>query len=294
MAERSYVVYGVRFPVAAAEPGLHVVATPIGNLADITLRALATLAGADAVAAEDTRHSGRLLAHYGIEARLVRYDEHGAALQRPKIMARLVAGEAVALISDAGTPLVSDPGFRLVAEARAAGVRVHAVPGACAPIAALSVAGLATDAFLFAGFLPQRSAARRTRIGELATVPATLVFFEAPHRLAETLADLAELLPGRDGAVARELTKRFEEVSRAPLGELAATWSGVEARGEIVLLVASPPEAAPVGAAEVDALLAQALASMSASAAAGDVARVTGMNRRDLYRRALILRGEGA
>lgn len=290
MAGRGYVIDGVRFEAPPAEPGLHVVATPIGNLGDVTLRALRTLAGADLVAAEDTRHSGRLLTHYGIAARLSRYDEHGAAAARPQLLARLVEGQSVALISDAGTPLISDPGFRLVGDARAAGIAVHAVPGPSAPLAALSVAGLPTDAFLFAGFLPPKGAARRARLEELAEVPATLVFFEAPHRLADTLADLAAVLPGREGAVARELTKRFEEVRRGPLAELAAAWAQEEARGEIVILVGPPAAAAPVDDATVDAMLADALAVMPASAAAAAIARETGLTRRELYRRALALR----
>jgi 16S rRNA (cytidine1402-2'-O)-methyltransferase len=293
VGERSYTIDGVVFPAPKAAAGLHVVATPIGNLGDITLRALKTLAGADAVAAEDTRHSGQLLSHFGIRVPLVRYDEHGAAAQRPKLLARLEAGEAVALVSDAGTPLVSDPGYRLVIEAREAGHAVHAVPGPSAPVAALSVAGLPTDAFFFAGFLPPKAAARRTRIAELAAMPGTLAFFEAPHRLAESLAALAQELGDRDAAVARELTKRFETVVRGTLPALAARYAVEEARGEIVILVAPPgPGAAAAKEADLDALLADALSRLSASAAAGEVAKATGANRRDLYRRAVALKGE--
>ncbi|WP_245944027.1 16S rRNA (cytidine(1402)-2'-O)-methyltransferase [Acuticoccus kandeliae] len=291
MPERTFVVEGARFTAPAAAPGLHIVATPIGNLGDITLRALRTLAGVDAVAAEDTRHTGRLLAHFEIEAHLLRYDEHGAAAQRPKILARLEAGGSVALVSDAGTPLISDPGYRLVGEARDAGHAVHVVPGPSAPVAALSVSGLPTDAFLFAGFLPPKQGARRTRIGELAAVPATLVFFEAPHRLGETLADLAAELGARHGAVARELTKRFETVERGTLDALAAQFAQGEVKGEIVILVGPPGRAAAMDEGEVDALLAAALARLPASAAAADVAKATGLNRRDLYRRALELKG---
>jgi len=291
--EANYRIDGVLMRAPKAAPGLHVVATPIGNLGDVTLRALRTLAGADAVAAEDTRHTGRLLAHFAIDVPLLRYDEHGAAAQRPLILERLAAGEAIALVSDAGTPLVSDPGYRLVREAREAGHRVHAVPGPSAPVAALSVAGLPTDAFFFAGFLPQKSAARRARIAELAAVPGTLVFFEAPHRLGPALADLAEVLGDRPAAVARELTKRFETVDRATLSELAERHSGGETKGEIVLLVAPPEKADALDEGEVDALLSRALLTMPASAAAADVAKATGANRRELYRRALALKGGG-
>lgn len=292
MSERSYTIDGVTFPASKAAAGLHVVATPIGNLGDITLRALKTLAGVDAVAAEDTRHSGQLLAHFGIRVPLVRYDEHGATAQRPRLLARLGAGEAVALVSDAGTPLVSDPGYRLVAEAREAGFAVHAVPGPSAPVAALSVAGLPTDAFFFAGFLPPKAAARRTRIAELAALPGTLAIFEAPHRLADALAALAEGLGDRPAAVARELTKRFETVVRGTLPELAARFAAEEARGEIVILVAPPTDAPAASAGEVDALLADALSRLTVSAAAGEVAKATGANRRELYRRALELKGD--
>lgn len=293
MKEATFRIDGALMRAPRAAPGLHVVATPIGNLRDVTLRALETLAGANAVAAEDTRHTGRLLAHYGIDVPLLRYDEHGAAAQRPVLLARLAAGEAIALVSDAGTPLVSDPGYRLVKEAREAGHAVHVVPGPSAPVAALSVAGLPTDAFFFAGFLPQKAVARRTRIGELAAVPGTLVFFEAPHRLGPALADLAEVLGDRPAAVARELTKRFETVDRGTLSELAARHAAGETKGEIVLLVAPPERAAAMDEGEVDALLARALETMPASAAAADVAKATGANRRELYRRALAIRGGG-
>lgn len=290
MADHSFTVEGVRFAADRAGPGLYVVATPIGNLGDITLRALRVLAGVDAVAAEDTRHTGRLLAHYAIDTALLRYDEHGAAAQRPRLIARLAAGEAVALVSDAGTPLISDPGYRLVAEARAAGVAVHAVPGACAAVTALSVAGLPTDTFVFAGFLPQKAAARRGRIADLAAVKATLVFYEAPHRIAAALGDLADILGARAAVVARELTKRFETVDAGPLDVLAARYREGGTRGEVVLLVAPPRVEAAPDADEVDAALRQALAQMPASAAAADVARATGLNRRELYRRALALK----
>ena len=202
------------------------VATPIGNLADVTLRALSILAGADAILAEDTRVSRTLLARYGIETPLSPYHEHNAAEARPRALRRMGEGQALALISDAGTPLISDPGYRLVAEAVASGLAVTAAPGASAALAALCVAGLPTDRFFFEGFLPPRSAARRERINALAAIPATLVFYEAPSRLAETLADLALELGPRPAAVARELTKLHEEVRRGPLDALAARLCG--------------------------------------------------------------------
>ena len=204
---------------AELAPGLYVVSTPIGNLGDMTLRAIAVLARADAVLCEDTRHSRTLLSHFGIGTPARPYHEHNAAKERPRVLAELAAGQRIALISDAGTPLVSDPGWKLVREALDAGHRVEALPGASATLAALSVGGLPTDAFLFAGFLPPKSAARRTRIAELSAVPATLVFFEAPSRIAEALADLAAVLGPRPAALARELTKLHEEVRRAPLDQ---------------------------------------------------------------------------
>ena len=226
------------------------VATPIGNLGDVTLRALSILAAADAVLAEDTRVSRTLLARYGIETPLSPYHEHNAAEARPRALRRIAEGQALALISDAGTPLVSDPGFKLVAEAVAAGFAVTAAPGASAALAALCVAGLPTDRFFFEGFLPPRSAARRERINALAAVPATLVFYEAPSRLAEALADLAAELGPRPAAVARELTKLHEEVRRGTLDALAAEFAAAEPpRGEIVVVVGPPQAREPVDAA---------------------------------------------
>lgn len=292
MPDRSFLVDGVRLDAPAAPPGLHIVATPIGNLGDITLRALRTLAGADHVAAEDTRHTGRLLAHFGIGAPLMRYDEHRAAQQRPKILAALEAGASVALVSDAGTPLISDPGYKLVAEVREAGHTVHTVPGPSAVIAALAVAGLPTDAFFFGGFLPPKSAARRTRIEALAKVPATLAFYEAPHRLAAALADLRAVLGDRPAAVARELTKRFETVDAATLGKLAERYGAEETKGEIVLLVGPPGEEAVASEDEARALLAEALTRMPTSAAAADVAKRTGLPRRELYAIAMALKDD--
>jgi 16S rRNA (cytidine1402-2'-O)-methyltransferase len=221
-------------------PGLYVVSTPIGNLTDISLRALATLAQADVVYCEDTRHSRTLLAHYSIPTRLRPYHEHNAEEERPRVLSALAEGRTVALISDAGTPLVSDPGYKLVREAAAAGHAVTAVPGASATLAALTVAGLPTDAFFFAGFLPAKEAARKSRIADLAAVPATLVFFEAANRAAATLADLADVLGPREAVLARELTKLHEEVRRGPLAEIAEAAVREPPKGEVVLLVAPP------------------------------------------------------
>jgi len=287
----SFVAFGLRAEAEPIAPGLHVVATPIGNLRDITLRALGTLAAADAVIAEDTRVSRNLLAHYGISTPLVAYHEHNAETVRPLLLARLKKGERLALISDAGTPLVSDPGFRLVGEALASGVPVTSAPGPSAVLAALVVAGLPTDRFFFEGFLPAKGGPRRARIAQLACVPGTLVLFESPRRLTETLADLAAILGPRPAAVARELTKHFESVRRGPLDALAADYEREgPPKGEIVLLVAPPGEdvAAPDAAALDDKILA-ALQKFSLKDAASIVAAETGHPRRKVYARALEL-----
>jgi 16S rRNA (cytidine1402-2'-O)-methyltransferase len=288
----AFTALGLRAEAEPIAPGLHVVATPIGNLRDITLRALATLAAADAVIAEDTRVTRNLLAHYGVSTPLVAYHEHNAAVVRPHLMARLAGGAALALVSDAGTPLVSDPGFRLVLEALEAGVAVTSVPGPSAVLAALVVAGLPTDRFYFEGFLPPKSAARRARINELAAIPSTLVFFESPRRLAEMLADLAVELGPRQGVVARELTKLYETTRRGPLDQLAAEFAGeAPPKGEIVVLVGPPLEAAPVDDNEIDKRLDAALETLSVKDAAAAVSAETGAPRRRVYARALTLVG---
>src|ERR1700693_1128001 len=225
-------------------PGLHLVATPIGNLGDITLRALETLAGCDIIACEDTRITRRLTERYAISALLKPYHEHNAALARPKILQRLAQGASIALVSDAGTPLISDPGFKLVREVCAAGHRVTALPGPSSVLAALAVAALPTDRFFFEGFLPPRETARRARLAELARIPGTLVLFESGPRLGDALADLAGGLGAREAAVCRELTKLHEEVRRGDLATLAQSFGAAETRGEIVLVIA-PPAAAP-------------------------------------------------
>jgi len=290
----AFTAFGLRAEAERIAPGLHVVATPIGNLRDISLRALSTLAAADAVIAEDTRVTKTLLAHYGIATPLVAYHEHNAHVVRPQLMARLAGGAALALVSDAGTPLVSDPGFKLVAEALAANVPVTSVPGASAVLAALVVAGLPTDRFFFEGFLPPKSAARRARLAELAAVPGTLVFFESARRVAETLADCAAVLGAREAAVARELTKHFENVRRGPLDTLAREIAeGEPLRGEIVLLVGPPVEgAAEISEASLDERLRAAMKTNSVKDAAAIVAGETGQPRRRVYARALQLAGE--
>jgi 16S rRNA (cytidine1402-2'-O)-methyltransferase len=288
---KTYILAGVPIEPPRLAAGLHVVATPIGNLRDITLRALETLAAADLIACEDTRVARKLLDHYGITTPLTPYHEHNAAAARPKILARLAQGEAIALISDAGTPLVSDPGFKLVRAAQAAGHRVSAVPGASAVLAALIVAGLPTDRFFFAGFLPTKEGPRRARIAELARIPATLVLYESGPRLARTLAALAELLGPREAAVCRELTKLHEEVRRGDLDTLARAYAaGAETRGEMVIVVAPPADGAERSqAADVDDLLRRALQRGSVKDAASEVAAATGLPRREIYRRALAL-----
>jgi 16S rRNA (cytidine1402-2'-O)-methyltransferase len=274
---------------APLAPGLYLVATPIGNLRDITLRALDVLAAADLVLAEDTRVTGKLLAAYGLSKRLERYDEHAAARARPKVLAALAEGGRVALVSDAGTPLVSDPGYRLVAEALAAGAAVWPIPGASAALAALSTAGLPTDRFLFAGFPPPKSAARRSFLEGLKNVRATLILYEGASRLGASLADMADVLGPRPAAVARELTKLYETVVRGDLFALAADPALASPKGEVVVVIGPPGDAddAPV---DVDAALAEAIARLSPADAAREVAAATGLPRRELYRRALALK----
>lgn len=272
------------------DAGLYLVATPIGNIRDITLRALDVLAGCDAIYAEDTRTSRTLLSHYGIATPLAPYHEHNGEQMRPRILAALAEGKAVALISDAGTPLVSDPGYKLVRAAVAAGRAVTAVPGPSAPLAALILSGLPTDRFLFQGFLPPKTAARRTVLAELAAVPASLVFFEAARRLPEMLADLAQVLGAREAAVARELTKLYEEVRRGGLAELAAHYAEHgPPRGEVVVVVGPPGPAAETDAETVDRALAAALAEASLRDAVDRVTAATGRKRRFVYERALAL-----
>jgi 16S rRNA (cytidine1402-2'-O)-methyltransferase len=272
-------------------PGLYLVATPIGNLRDITLRALDVLAGADVILCEDTRVGGKLLAAHGIKGRLERYDEHAAERVRPKALAALAGGGTLALISDAGTPLISDPGYRLAKEAVAQGSAVFPVPGPSAALAALTVAGLPTDRFLFAGFPPPRAAGRRALFAELAPIRATLVFYEGGPRLAASLADMAAVFGSREAAVARELTKLHETVIRGPLADLAADPRLAAPKGEIVVVVGPGAEPA-ASAAEADAALAEAVARVGPARAASEVAKALGLSRRELYARALALKGD--
>lgn len=288
---RTYVLAGQPVDAPRLAAGLHLVATPIGNLRDVTLRALEALAAADVIACEDTRVTRKLLDHYGIATPLTPYHEHNAAAARPKLLARIAAGEAVALVSDAGTPLISDPGFKLVRAAHDAGVAVTALPGPSALLAALTSAGLPTDRFFFEGFLPAKEGQRRARIAEIARVPSTLIFYESGPRLGRALADLAEGLGSREAAVCRELTKLHEEVRRGDLAMLAKVYGddAAETRGEIVIVVAPPTEAVEPDAGEIDALLRRALGRASVKDAVSEVAAVTGRPRREIYQRALEL-----
>jgi len=288
---RTYTLAGRPVEAPRLPSGLHLVATPIGNLRDITLRALEVLAAADLIACEDTRVTRRLLDHYGIATPLTPYHEHNAAAARPKLLARLSAGAAVALVSDAGTPLISDPGFKLVRAACEAGHAIDAAPGPSAALAALAVAGLPTDRFFFEGFLPPKDGARRARIAELSRIPATLILYESGPRAGRTLGALAEGLGPRQAAVCRELTKLHQEVRRGDLAALAAIYQGdAEVRGEFTLVVAPPPaDADVVDAGEVDALLRRALKHASMKDAVSDVAAATGRPRREIYQRALSL-----
>lgn len=278
-------------PLAA---GLYLVATPIGNLSDITLRALHVLAAADLVCAEDTRHSRRLIEHYGISTRRLRpYHDHSSDKDRREIVETIMNGGAVALISDAGTPLVSDPGFKLVREVVDAGQQVVAVPGASAVLAAITGAGLPSDCFLFAGFLPPKTAQRQKRIADLSQVPATLVFYEAPQRLGASLCDLAAGLgQAREAAVARELTKHFEEFKRGPLGSLSADFSDADVKGECVILVGPPIESGEVADEDILARLSAALGSHSTRDAVRLVSDDLGVARKRVYDLALGLGGD--
>lgn len=273
------------------EPGLYIVATPIGNLSDLSPRAAETLARADLIAVEDSRVTAKLLHHIGVKRPMQPYHDHNADKVRPGLIARM-AGEAVALVSDAGTPLISDPGYKLVRDARAAGVKVVTIPGPSAVISALTLAGLPTDRFAFFGFLPAKAAARKTAIAEAASFRGTLAFYESGPRLAACLAALREGLGDREAAVAREISKRFEETVTGTLSELAARYADSPPKGEIVIIVAPPGEAEAASAADVDAALRGALASLSPSRAAAEVAARLGLPKRQVYERAQQLKEE--
>ena len=286
---RRYALNGSTLEAPPLPAGLYVVATPIGNLRDIGLRALETLAAADVIACEDSRVTRKLTEHYDIATPLTPYHEHNAAEARPKLLAHLADGQTVALVSDAGTPLISDPGYKLVRAASEAGQAVIAVPGASAVLTALASAGLPTDRFFFEGFLSPKQAARQKRIALLATIPATLVLFESGPRLAAALADLAAGLGSRPAAICRELTKLHEEIRRDDLSSLARHYTaGGETRGEIVIVV-GPPREQSESAEDVDALLRSALDRVSVKDAVGEVALATGRPRREVYQRALAL-----
>ncbi|HWV51370.1 16S rRNA (cytidine(1402)-2'-O)-methyltransferase [Pseudorhodoplanes sp.] len=290
---RGFHIGGTPYPAAKLAGGLYLVATPIGNLGDITLRALQTLAGADLIACEDTRVSRKLLEHYGIATPTTAYHDHNATAARPGLLKRIADGGSVALISDAGTPAISDPGFKLVREAREAGLPVIALPGASSLLTALVASGLPTDRFLFEGFLPAKATQRRSRITELSRIPASLVLFEGGSRIASTLSDLADVLGDREAAICRELTKLHEEVRRESLPVLAQHYAGdAETRGEFVIVVAPPQAAGVPQADDVDTLIRAALARVSVKDAVGEIVAATGLPRRDIYQRALELAKE--
>lgn len=266
------------------ESGLYVVATPIGNLADMSQRAIAILKAADIVAVEDSRVTGKLLHHLGLKKKMRRYNDHSSEGDRDSLVAAARDG-VVALVSDAGTPLISDPGYKLVRSVREAGISVYTAPGPSAAIAALSICGLPTDRFLFSGFLPSKAKARADALATVAKIPATLVFYESGPRLGATLAAMAEILGEREAAMARELTKKFEEVVTGTLPELATRYAEIEAKGEIVLIV-GPPLEEVVESGDVDAALAEALQTMPVSRASGQIAKRFGLERSDVYARA--------
>ena len=289
-APRGFSIDAHRLAVPKPAAGLYLVATPIGNLGDITLRALQILAGVDVIACEDTRITRRLTERYDISAQLKQYHEHNAEAARPRILEALAAGGSVALVSDAGTPLISDPGYKLVREVCAAGHAVYALPGPSSVLAALSVAALPTDRFFFEGFLPSKSAARRSRLTELARIDATLVMFESGNRVQDTLAELAEIMGTREAAICRELTKLHEEISRARLDELAREADTLETRGEFVLVIAPPAADADVLTADaLDDLLREQLATHSVKDAVAHAVALSGRPRREVYARALEL-----
>ena len=287
---RSFSVAGQLLTAPKADPGLYLVATPIGHLGDITLRALETLAGVDLIACEDTRVTRRLTERYAISAQLKPYHDHNAAQARPKILQKLQEGGSIALVSDAGTPLISDPGFKLVREVCAAGHPVIALPGPSSVLAALAIAALPTDRFFFEGFLPAKENARRSRLSELSRIEATLVLFESGNRVQDTLADLALLMPERDAAVCRELTKLHEQVTRAKVGELARHAAALETRGEFVLVIGPRGADAQVMAADdLDQMLRESLARFSLKDAVAHAVELSGRPRREIYARALEL-----
>jgi 16S rRNA (cytidine1402-2'-O)-methyltransferase len=292
-ANRTFSIGGHILNAPKPAPGLYLVATPIGHLGDVTLRALETLAGVDIIACEDTRITRRLTERYAISAELKPYHEHNAAMARPKILEKLAQGASIALVSDAGTPLISDPGFKLVREVCAAGHAVIAVPGASSVLTALSVAALPTDRFFFEGFLPAKEVSRRTRLAELSRIDATLVMFESGNRVQDTLADLADIMGARAAAICRELTKLHEEVTRASIADLARGADRLETRGEFVLVIGPPAAGAKVMAEnDLDDVLRSSLKRDSVKDAVAHAVEVSGRPRREVYARALELAKE--
>lgn len=291
--QKTYKIGNMIIAARPLEPGLYLVATPIGNLRDISIRALETLAAADLIACEDTRTTRVLLDRYGIRTKTVSYHTHNEASSGVRLLEDLAAGKTVALVSDAGTPLVSDPGERIAASARAAGFRVIPIPGASAVLAALSIAGLPSERFLFEGFLPAKQGQRRSRLASLASLDVTLLFYEAPHRISETIADMASVFgEARVAAVCRELTKTFEECVQGPLGDLVLRYpDGGTVKGEIVIVVA-PPAQDVAGTLDVDELLRSMMKEMSASKAAAEASRLTGELKGDLYKRILAFKDD--
>jgi 16S rRNA (cytidine1402-2'-O)-methyltransferase len=287
--DRTFSLGGHVLTAPKAAPGLHLVATPIGNLGDITLRALETLAAVDIIACEDTRITRRLTERYAISALLKPYHEHNAALARPKILERLAQGASIALVSDAGTPLISDPGFKLVREVCAAGFQVIALPGPSSVLTALAVAALPTDRFFFEGFLPPKQTARRARLTELSRIDATLVMFESGNRVQDTLADLAGIMGDRGAAICREMTKLHEEIKRGPVSQLALAADTLETRGEFVLVIGPPAGSTVMAADELDELLLNSLRHDSVKDAVAHAVELSGRPRREIYARALEL-----
>lgn len=271
---------------------LFLVSTPIGNLKDITLRALEVLGTVDRIACEDTRVSGGLLAHYGIKAPLISYHAHNEAAASEALLGQLVAGARIALISDAGTPLLSDPGARLVNAAITAGVRVTPIPGASALLSAVSIAGLPTDSFYYGGFLPSKTGARAAALAALSGIPATLVFYEAPHRLLDTLTAMHSAWGDREAAVARELTKLYEECVRGTFTDVIAHFTQTPPRGECVMVVAGAAPAAALDDTGIDDALMDAMQTLSVKEAVAQVAKTAGRAKRDIYARALAIKGD--
>jgi 16S rRNA (cytidine1402-2'-O)-methyltransferase len=294
-ATRRYSIKGVVFEAESLAPGLHVTSTPIGHLADISLRAVNALAAADEILCEDTRVTGKLLQRYVINTRLVPYHDHNAAKLRPRILAELQAGKALVLVSDAGTPLVSDPGFKLARAVIEVGLPLHVIPGASAPLAALALSGLPSDRFMFCGFLPEKQGERRRLLSNLKSVPATLIFFESPRRIEAALADITETLGPRPVAVTRELTKIYEEAVRGTAQEVAQRLGERETiKGEITLVVAPPLDEAPPEPEAIDKALLEASATKPAAKAAAEVAHRLGLTKKELYDRLLVLKDKKA